>query len=129
MANALSTSRTRRMAQLSRLAGSQGARHLAMRAANIARSDEQAMAALERRQLEFAEQLVNLLGTMRGAAMKVGQSLSIVDFGLIPDAHRDEFQRKLSALQDRAPNVPWKKMQSQIERGLGERLGEVFSEF
>ena len=111
------------------VAGGQGARHVAMRAANVARSDEQATAARERRRLELAEQLVNLLGTMRGAAMKVGQSLSIVDFGLIGDSHREDFQRKLAALQDRAPNVPWKKMAAQIERGLGERLQDVFSEF
>ncbi len=117
------------MAQIGRLAGGQGARHLAMRAANFARSDDQTTRALERRQLEFAEQLVNLLGTMRGAAMKVGQSLSIVDFGLIPQSHRDEFQDKLAALQDSAPNVPWKKMQRQIEQGLGERLGRIFEDF
>jgi predicted unusual protein kinase regulating ubiquinone biosynthesis (AarF/ABC1/UbiB family) len=117
------------MAQLGRLAGGQGARHLAMRATNFTRTDAQTTKALERRQLEFAEQLVNLLGTMRGAAMKVGQSLSIVDFGLIPESHRDEFQRKLAALQDRAPNVPWKKMEKQIEQGLGERLKDVFSDF
>jgi predicted unusual protein kinase regulating ubiquinone biosynthesis (AarF/ABC1/UbiB family) len=114
---------------MGRLAGGQGARHLAMRAANIGRSDEQAIAALERRQLEFAEQLVNLLGTMRGAAMKVGQSLSIVDFGLIPESHREEFQRKLAALQDRAPKVPWEKMARQIEDGLGDRIDNVFAEF
>jgi predicted unusual protein kinase regulating ubiquinone biosynthesis (AarF/ABC1/UbiB family) len=125
----LTTSRTRRLAQMGHVAGGQGARHLAMRAANVARSDEQATAARERRRLELAEQLVNLLGTMRGAAMKVGQSLSIVDFGLIGDSHREDFQRKLAALQDRAPNVPWKKMAAQIERGLGERLQDVFSEF
>jgi predicted unusual protein kinase regulating ubiquinone biosynthesis (AarF/ABC1/UbiB family) len=129
MPKPLSTSRTRRMAQLGRLAGSQGARHLAVRATNFARTDEQATKALEQRQLELAGQLVNLLGTMRGAAMKVGQSLSIVDFGLVPESHREEFQRKLAALQDRAPNVPWKKMQRQIEQGLGERLGTVFSDF
>lgn len=129
MAKPLSTSRTRRMAQMAHVAGGQGARHLAMRAGNFARSDEQATAALERRQLEFAERLVNLLGTMRGAAMKVGQSLSIVDFGLIGDSQREDFQRKLAALQDRAPSVPWKKMAAQIERGLGERLQDVFSEF
>jgi predicted unusual protein kinase regulating ubiquinone biosynthesis (AarF/ABC1/UbiB family) len=129
MAKSLSTSRTRRIAQMGRLAGGQGARHLAMRAANLARSEEKAAEALERRQLELAEQLVNLLGTMRGAAMKVGQSLSIVDFGLIPESHREEFQRKLASLQDRAPNVPWKKMAQQLERGLGERLDDVFAEF
>jgi predicted unusual protein kinase regulating ubiquinone biosynthesis (AarF/ABC1/UbiB family) len=128
-ARAVATSRTRRIAQMSRLASSQGARHLAMRATNFARSDDETMAALERRQLEFASQLVTLLGTMRGAAMKVGQSLSIVDFGLIPDSHRDEFQRKLAALQDRAPNVPWKKMAAQIEHGVGDRLDRVFASF
>jgi predicted unusual protein kinase regulating ubiquinone biosynthesis (AarF/ABC1/UbiB family) len=114
---------------MGRVAGGQSARHLAMRAANLGRSDEEAAAALEKRQLELAEQLVTLLGTMRGAAMKVGQSLSIMDFGLVPDSHREEFQRKLAALQDRAPNVPWKKMQRQIEQGLGQRLTDVFDDF
>jgi predicted unusual protein kinase regulating ubiquinone biosynthesis (AarF/ABC1/UbiB family) len=117
------------MAQIGRVAGAQGARHLAMHAANVTRSDEQAIAALERRQLDLAEQLVNLLGTMRGAAMKVGQSLSIVDFGLIPASHREDFQRKLASLQDRAPKVPWRHMAAQIERGIGGRLDDVFAEF
>jgi predicted unusual protein kinase regulating ubiquinone biosynthesis (AarF/ABC1/UbiB family) len=123
------TSRTRRLAQLARVAGGQSARHLAMRAANLTRSEEEAAAALEQRQLEFADQLVTLLGGMRGAAMKVGQSLSIVDFGLIPEEHREHFQRKLAALQDRAPNVPWKKMAEQIEHGLGEPIDRTFAEF
>ena len=114
---------------MGKLAGGQGARHLAMRAANVTRTEEEQLKALERRQLEFAEQLVNLLGTMRGAAMKVGQSLSIVDFGLVPESHREEFQRKLASLQDRAPNVPWKKMQKQIENGLGDRIDNVFESF
>jgi predicted unusual protein kinase regulating ubiquinone biosynthesis (AarF/ABC1/UbiB family) len=122
------TSRTRRLAQMGRLAGGQGARHLAMHAANLGRTEEQAARALERRQLELAEQLVDLLGTMRGAAMKVGQSLSIVDFGLVPESHRAEFQRTLASLQDRAPKVAWTKMAAQIERGLGERIEKVFAE-
>ena len=129
MPKPLNTSRTARLAQIGRVAGGQGARHLAMRAANLTRTEEEQAAALEKRQLELADQLVTLLGTMRGAAMKVGQSLSILDFGLVPDAHREEFQRKLAALQDRAPNVPWKKMAAQIENGLGERLDDVFAEF
>jgi predicted unusual protein kinase regulating ubiquinone biosynthesis (AarF/ABC1/UbiB family) len=129
MAKQRNTSRTARLAQIGRAAGGQGARHLAMRAANLTRTEQEQAAALERRQLEFAEQLVNLLGTMRGAAMKVGQSLSILDFGLVPESHRDEFQRKLAALQDRAPNVPWKRMAAQIKDGLGQRLDDVFSEF
>jgi predicted unusual protein kinase regulating ubiquinone biosynthesis (AarF/ABC1/UbiB family) len=129
MAKPLNTSRTARLAQIGRVAGAEGARHLAMRAANLTRTEEEQAIALERRQLELADQLVTLLGTMRGAAMKVGQSLSILDFGLVPESHREEFQRKLAALQDRAPNVPWKRMAAQIENGLGERLDDVFAEF
>jgi predicted unusual protein kinase regulating ubiquinone biosynthesis (AarF/ABC1/UbiB family) len=125
----LNTSRTARLAQIGRVAGGQSARHLAMRAANLTRTNDEQAAALERRQLELADQLVTLLGTMRGAAMKIGQSLSILDFGLVPESHREEFQRKLAALQDRAPNVPWNKMAAQIEDGLGERLDDVFAEF
>src|ERR1700733_16297573 len=127
MPKPMNTSRTARLAQMGRVAGGQGARHLAMRAANLGRTDEEQAAALERRQPELADQLVDLLGTMRGAAMKIGQSLSILDFGLVPDSHREEFQRKLAALQDRAPNVPWKKMAAQIENGLGERIDDVFA--
>ncbi|HWE33058.1 MAG TPA: AarF/ABC1/UbiB kinase family protein [Solirubrobacteraceae bacterium] len=129
MAGGISTSRTRRIAQMGRLAGGQGARHLAIRATNFTRTEEQQLKLLERRQLDFAEQLVNLLGTMRGAAMKLGQSLSIVDFGLVPESHREQFQQKLAALQDRAPNVPWRKMQRQLESGLQDRIDNVFESF
>jgi predicted unusual protein kinase regulating ubiquinone biosynthesis (AarF/ABC1/UbiB family) len=129
MEKPLNTSRTARLARIGRVAGGQSARHLAMRAANLTRTEDEQAAALERRQLELADQLVTLLGTMRGAAMKLGQSLSILDFGLVPESHREEFQRKLAALQDRAPNVPWRQMAAQIENGLGERLDDVFAEF
>lgn len=122
-------SRTRRMAQVGLVVGGQGARQLATRAANMTRSDEEAAAALARRQLEVADQLVTLLGTMRGAAMKMGQMLSVADFGLITDENRAEFQGRLAALQDNAPKVPWKKMRSHLEKGLGDKIDNVFSEF
>jgi len=37
--------------------------------------------------------------------MKVGQTLSVTDFGLIPEENREEFQQKLASLQDNAPKV------------------------
>ena len=52
-------------------------------------------AALERRHIEAAEQIVTALGTMKGAAMKLGQVMSFLDVGLVPEEHREEFQRKL----------------------------------
>ena len=122
-------SRARRIAQIGRVAGSQGARSLATKAANIGRSEEEARAATAERQMAMAEQLVTLLGTMRGAAMKVGQMLSVADFGLIPDDRREEIQQRLAALQDNAPKAPWKKMRSHIEKSLGDRVTDVFAEF
>ncbi len=98
-------------------------------AANVGRTREGKEAALERRQIEAAEQIVAALGTMKGAAMKVGQVMSFLDMGLVPPEHRDEFQRKLGALRDAAPTVTFKEMRKVIEEELEDSLEEVFQEF
>ena len=79
--------------------------------------------------MEAAEQIVTALGTMKGAAMKVGQVLSFLDVGMVPEEYREEFQRKLAVLRDAAPTVTFKDMRKVIEEELGERLQEVFDEF
>src|SRR3954463_1314407 len=99
------------------------------RAANVGRGDEGRQRALERRQVETAEQIVAALGTMKGAAMKLGQVMSFLDVGLVPEEYREEFQRKLGALRDAAPKVRFSDMKKVIESELGERLSSVFSEF
>ncbi len=85
--------------------------------------------ALERRQIEAAEQIVAALGTMKGAAMKLGQVMSFLDIGLVPEEYRDEFQRKLGALRDAAPTVTFKDMRKVIEQELEGPLDEVFGDF
>jgi predicted unusual protein kinase regulating ubiquinone biosynthesis (AarF/ABC1/UbiB family) len=122
-------SRARRTAKIGGLAASQALRQAGTRATNVARSKEGASAALERRNLEAAEQIVTALGTMKGAAMKVGQVLSFLDTGLIPPEHRDEFQAKLAALRDAAPTVTFKEMRKVIESDLDGPIRGVFSEF
>ena len=92
------TSRIARTAKVSSLAAGQAARHLGTRATNVARSEQGKSAALERRHLEAAEQIVSALGTMKGAAMKLGQVMSFLDVGLVPEEHREEFQRNLQAV-------------------------------
>ncbi|HEX4806815.1 MAG TPA: AarF/ABC1/UbiB kinase family protein [Conexibacter sp.] len=123
------TSRVRRTATLGRLAAGQAVRQAGTRAANVARSRADAEAALERRQLEAAEQIVAVLGTMKGAAMKLGQVLSFLDVGLVPEEHREEFQRKLAALRDAAPKVSFKDMRRVIEEELEDDLSELFASF
>jgi len=122
-------SRVRRTAKIGTLAAGQAARQLGTRTANVARSEESSNRALERRQLQAAEQIVAALGTMKGAAMKLGQVLSFLDVGLVPEEYREEFQAKLAALRDSAPNVRFSDMKKVIASQLEAPLEEVFAKF
>src|SRR3712207_1277423 len=123
------TSRISRLSKVGRLAAGQAARQMGTRAANVVRDDDSSQAALERRQIEAAEQIVAVLGTMKGAAMKLGQVLSFLDVGLVPEAYQEEFQAKLAELRDAAPKVSFKDMKKVLEKEYGEKLDEVFETF
>ena len=123
------TSRVARSAKIGRLAATQTAKQLGTRATNVARSEEGKSRALEKRHIEAAEQIVAALGTMKGAAMKLGQVMSFLDVGLVPEEYREEFQRKLGALRDAAPKVRFADMRKVIESELGEPIRSVFEEF
>jgi predicted unusual protein kinase regulating ubiquinone biosynthesis (AarF/ABC1/UbiB family) len=125
----LPTGRVNRLTRVGAAAASQAVKRTGTRAANVARSDEQADRAMERRQLEAAKQIVTVLGGMKGAAMKVGQVLSFMDIGLVPNDYREEFQTELAKLRDAAPTVSFEQMHKVIETDLGEPLSAVFSEF
>jgi predicted unusual protein kinase regulating ubiquinone biosynthesis (AarF/ABC1/UbiB family) len=118
-----------RTAKIGGLAAGQAIRQAGTRAANVTRGKEKRDAALERRQIEAAEQIVAALGTMKGAAMKVGQVMSFLDVGVVPEEYREEFQRKLAALRDAAPTVSFKEMRAVIEDELDDPLDEVFESF
>ncbi|MGO9901136.1 MAG: ABC1 kinase family protein, partial [Solirubrobacteraceae bacterium] len=123
------TSRVGRSAKLGGLAAGQAIRQAGTMAANVTRTKQGRDAALERRHIEAAEQIVTALGSMKGAAMKVGQVLSFLDVGVVPPEYREEFQRKLAALRDAAPSVTFKDMGKLIEQQLDGRLSEIFAEF
>jgi predicted unusual protein kinase regulating ubiquinone biosynthesis (AarF/ABC1/UbiB family) len=123
------TSRVGRTAKIGGLAAGQAIRQAGTRAANVARTRDGREAALERRHVEAAEQIVAALGTMKGAAMKVGQVMSFLDVGLVPPEYREEFQRKLAKLRDAAPTVSFKDMRGVIEDELEDPLGTIFSDF
>ncbi len=122
------TSQAARAARVGRLAATEAVRHAGTHAANIARPRPARRAALERRHLETADQILTVLGTMKGAAMKIGQMLSFVDLGVVPHHARPEFQRKLAALRDAAPKVSFERMMRVLEEELGKPPSEVFSE-
>jgi predicted unusual protein kinase regulating ubiquinone biosynthesis (AarF/ABC1/UbiB family) len=123
------TSRVGRTAKIGGLAAGQAIRQAGTRAANVARTQDGREAALERRHIEAAEQIVTALGTMKGAAMKVGQVMSFLDVGLVPEEYREEFQRKLAKLRDAAPTVTFGDMRKVIEEELDDKVANVFDEF
>jgi predicted unusual protein kinase regulating ubiquinone biosynthesis (AarF/ABC1/UbiB family) len=123
------TTRVGRTAKIGGLAAGQAIRQAGTHVGNVARNKEGRQAALERRHIEAAEQIVDALGHMKGAAMKLGQVMSFLDVGLVPEEYRDEFQRKLGKLRDAAPTVTFKEMRKVIEEELDEPLKDVFDEF
>ena len=127
--DAIPTSRLSRSSKVGKLAATQAAKQMGTRATNMARTDEGKQRALAKRQLETAEQIVAALGTMKGAAMKLGQVMSFLDVGLVPEEYREEFQAKLAELRDAAPKVAWKDMKKVVEGEYGARIDEVFQTF
>ncbi len=74
--------------------------------------------------LNSARRIYNGVLRLQGLMIKIGQTL-----GSRPDMLPEEYIRVLSPLQDQVPPRPFNKMRPHIERQLGARLGDVFSEF
>src|SRR5690349_8574109 len=127
--NPIPTSRIRRTAKVGGLLGGQTTRNYATKAANLTRGKDARRAAAEKRQIEAAEQIVEVLGQMKGAAMKIGQVASFIDMAGMPPEVSDRFQEKLAELRDAAPTVPFKDMRKVIEQDLGEKLRDAFADF
>jgi predicted unusual protein kinase regulating ubiquinone biosynthesis (AarF/ABC1/UbiB family) len=121
--------RIARSTKLGGVAAGHAVRTLGTKAANVVRSDEAGQEAMGRQAIETADRLVTVLGTMKGAAMKLGQTFSVIDVGLVPEDYREEFQRKLAKLQANAEPHPFKEIRKVVEQDLGCKLSSEFSEF
>ena len=128
-AGRLPTGRLARTARVGGLVTGQGLRWAGMRTANRVRSPERAAAARDERTAALVGELVDQLSKMRGAAMKVGQLLSMIDFEELPEEQRSALQARLATLRDDVPPVPFKRLERLIHDELGAPLGEVFSDF
>ena len=120
--------RVRRTARVSSAIGAGGARVAGTLATNVTRSDERAAELLERRHLEVAERMVEVLGTMKGAAMKLGQMASFLELDFIPEEYRPLYQDKLAALRDAAPPMEWKRVERVLVEEWGEPVSNLFRE-
>jgi len=122
-------SRFSRAARMTGTAAGVAAREATARAITTTGSSESRRGAATRQQLKSAQSLVKLFAGMRGAAMKVGQTLSAVDLGMVPEEVRPQFQEILATLQQDAEPVSFKAIQKVVESDLGERLSRSFADF
>lgn len=113
-----------RFLKLSGLAGRVGVSVLADRAVGLATSGPRKEAARARNLVRNAARIADTLGEMKGAAMKVGQMLSLHE-DLLPE----EASVALRALQREAPRVPPEVMRYELEGAFKRPVEELFSEF
>ena len=121
-----------RMARTARVGGlvtGQGLRWAGMRTANRVRSPERAATARNDRTAGLVNELVEQLGQMRGAAMKVGQMLSMVEFDGLPEDEQEDLQGRLAALRDDVPPVAFAELKKLMRAELGGRPSDVFADF
>lgn len=129
MAGKVPTSRLVRGSMLGQVVAGRALRDAGTRVSMLGRSEEVRARLSEKSAIAAADQLVTVLGGMKGVAMKLGQMLSILDLELVPEDHREDFQRKLAALRDQAPTASFESMRRVIEADFGRPLAEVFADF
>jgi predicted unusual protein kinase regulating ubiquinone biosynthesis (AarF/ABC1/UbiB family) len=125
---AIPVSRLRRSARVGLLAGVGGVRYAGAKAANVVRSREKGDARMEELAVESADKLVETLGRMKGAAMKMGQLASFIDTDYLPDEYREIYQDKLGKLRTSAPAMPWEKVRKVLVEEYDEPYEELFAE-
>src|SRR5438270_7934369 len=99
----LAQGRLRRGAQLAAGLSPESARLITTLVSSGMRSPEKAAELARRRHVKLADAAVEVLGSLRGGAMKVGQLASFVDADVLPPEYRDVYRERLSALRAGAP--------------------------
>jgi predicted unusual protein kinase regulating ubiquinone biosynthesis (AarF/ABC1/UbiB family) len=112
------------MTKLGGLAGRVGLSIAGERTADLLRSGPTREIRRTENLVRNAVRVVETLGEMKGAAMKVGQMLSL-HVGLLPA----EVAEVLRNLQGNAPRVPSEVMRYEVEGSLGAPIQELFAEF
>ncbi|MBK9969151.1 MAG: AarF/ABC1/UbiB kinase family protein [Holophagales bacterium] len=117
------TSPLGRLFELGSLAARVGASTVASRFSSLGRSAPVREALRTADLVKNAQRLVATLGEMKGAAMKVGQMLSLQDAFLPP-----EVAVVLRSLQGETPSLPLSMVEDQLAEELGDPL-QIFASF
>jgi predicted unusual protein kinase regulating ubiquinone biosynthesis (AarF/ABC1/UbiB family) len=119
-------SRLGRSARVGLRAGYEGARFAGAKATGLVRPRDRQREHMEELALESAERMAATLGTMKGAAMKMGQLASFIDTDYLPDEYRELYQQKLGRLRTSSPPMPWEKVRKVIDEEYDESCTDVF---
>jgi predicted unusual protein kinase regulating ubiquinone biosynthesis (AarF/ABC1/UbiB family) len=114
--------RVQRGANIARLSASTGAGFLASRVRGLRDGD----LADARFHAATAEKMLEMLGSMKGAAMKIGQIASFVDLDLPPEA-QEAYHDVLAELRDAAPAVDTDQIVALMTEEFGAPPHEVFA--
>ncbi|MCV7191393.1 ABC1 kinase family protein [Mycolicibacterium brumae] len=125
----LATSRIRRGAQLGGLAAKETLRRVTLKAGAAVITESRHEQLLDRANQRLARDFVAVLGSMRGAAMKVGQLLSVMDLGIVDPDARESFRKHLARLQGSVDAMPFDRMRPVIEADLGAPVEDLFATF
>lgn len=123
------TSRLARGRSLGTLVVSQAVRRASIKAGSAILPAGRTARMLDEDAQRAAHQLVRMLGGMKGAAMKIGQMLSLIDLDAVAPERRDAFRQSLATLQSDAPPVAFATMRPQIENDLGMTVDDAFAQF
>lgn len=124
---AVPTSWTQRGARIAGQTGLSAARFLRTRMRSFA-SPDRAQEFVAGFHQQTAQQLVEMLGEMKGAAMKLGQLASFYEFAS-PGDHMSTYRDALTMLQNAAPPMDPSASRGVIEREFERPVEEVFEEF
>src|SRR3954470_2752245 len=122
------TSRLARSARIGALVAGQSARAAGGRVTDRGRDDDGRREAQSKRYARIAEEVVDQLGRMKGAAMKFGQVLSTIDLPNLEPEDRERLKTKLASLRDDAPRVAFKDMEKVMRQDWGEAPSKVLAD-
>ncbi|MEE8601889.1 ABC1 kinase family protein [Euzebya tangerina] len=114
--------RARRAAKLAKLGAKAGAGLVSTRRAERRGDEDAADAGHE----AIADAVFETLGSMKGAAMKLGQMMAFVDFD-VPDDTSDIYRKRLNALLDQAPATDTDAIEESVAEQYGAAPEDVFA--
>lgn len=118
------TTRTGRFLKLAKMTATVAGRYASQRVQNVFSSEETAGQRKSRAYARMADEVVETLGDLKGAVMKLGQIASQTQ-----DFLPAEFSAALQKLQREAPPVDFAVIEQQIQRELGAHPDQLFRTF